>query len=55
VIYNLYFSNGQKPVKVTKAEIPDWCYTDVEEEAVGDLTPRQSYTNLHGDRWERIR
>lgn len=55
MLYNLYFSNGQPPLKVTPTQIDDWVYTDAESDAVAGLQPRQTFTNQHGDRWERIR
>lgn len=55
MLYNLYFNNGQRPEKVTAADVADWCYSDVEEADVTALSPRETYVNIHGDKWERIR
>lgn len=55
MLYNLYFSNGQPPTRVKPDEVGDWVYTEAEEAAVVGLSPRQTFVNIHGDRWERIR
>lgn len=55
MLFNLYFSNGAPPVKITPSNIEDWATDEATMAEVSALAPRQTYTDSNNDRWERIR